>query len=235
MAVASLRQDLHRLSYFAELEPEVLDRLARQTRVRRYRTGETILIEGAASEGLPFVISGNIRTYRAGAAGREHVLRVLGPGGTFNDAAAFDEGPNAESAAALGSAEVGLVPRHALRALLARHPQVATAALRGLAARERRLTLALETLAARDVTARVAGLLLGCAGRQEGVVENAPDACARITHEQIAAMVGSVREVVQRALKTLERAGAIRLERARIRILDVDELERFAGAGEEET
>ena len=167
----NLDNPLQRVSYFAGLSFEVLDRLARQTR--------GAAVEGAACGGLPFVISGSIRIYRAGPEGRDQVLRVVGPGRTINDAAAFDAGPNAESAAALDSATGGLVPRHALRALLARHPRVATAALRGLAARERRLTQALETLAARDVTARVAGLLLGCAGRQEGIVEDAPDACAR--------------------------------------------------------
>jgi CRP/FNR family transcriptional regulator len=45
-------------------------------------------------------------------------------------------------------------------------------------------------------------------------------------------MVGSVREVVQRALKELERAGAIRLERARIHILDLDALSRWSNLEE---
>jgi CRP/FNR family transcriptional regulator len=72
---------------------------------------------------------------------------------------------------------------------------------------------------------RVASLLLGCAGRLGHLVEGAPLACARITHDEIAAMTGSVREVVQRALKELERAGAIRLERTRIHILDPEVLE----------
>jgi CRP-like cAMP-binding protein len=60
------------------------------------------------------------------------------------------------------------------------------------------------------------------------LVEGAPEACTRITHEEIAAMVGSVREVVQRSLKELERAGVIKLERARIQILNPDALVRFA-------
>ena len=55
----------------------------------------------------------------------------------------------------------------------------------------------------------------------------APAACARLTQHQLAAMTGSVREVVQRALKILEKDGAIRLERARIIILDPSVLERW--------
>jgi CRP/FNR family transcriptional regulator len=60
-------------------------------------------------------------------------------------------------------------------------------------------------------------------------VEGVPHACAHITQEELAALAGSVREVVQRALKTLENAGAIRLGRARIDILDPDVLEDWAG------
>lgn len=115
-----------------------------------------------------------------------------------------------------------------MTALVAKHPQVAKAALRVLSARQRSLTGTVEDLALRDVTARVARLLLGCIGRHEHIIEKADTACARITHQEIASMVGSVREVVQRALKKLERDGAIALERTRIRVRDPAKLERWA-------
>jgi CRP/FNR family transcriptional regulator len=66
--------------------------------------------------------------------------------------------------------------------------------------------------------------------RADPQVEGAAEACARITHQEIATMIGSAREVVQRALKELERAGAVKLERARIEILDLNTLERFSEA-----
>ena len=88
--------------------------------------------------------------------------------------------------------------------------------------------MVVEDLALRDVTARVARLLLGCVGRDEHILEHADRACARITHHEIAAMVGSVREVVQRALKELERDGAIALARSRIEVLDPAKLETWA-------
>jgi CRP/FNR family transcriptional regulator len=68
-------------------------------------------------------------------------------------------------------------------------------------------------------------------GRHEHILEHAPRACARITHQEIANMVGSVREVVQRALKQLERDGAIALQRSRIEVLDPAKLERWAQIG----
>lgn len=219
---------LRQIPYFASLEGAVADQLARQVRTRRYAPGETIVVEGWPCEGLSFVVQGHVRVYRSTSDGREQVLRVVGPGRTFNDAAAFDEGPNAESAIALDPATIGLVPGARLRTILDRYPEVARAATRVLAARQRALGQVVKDLAARDVTARVATLLLGCAGRHDHMVEGAPEACARITHQEIATMVGSVREVVQRSLKELERAGAIKLERARIGITDIDALKRFS-------
>jgi CRP/FNR family transcriptional regulator len=133
---------------------------------------------------------------------------------------------------AVGSTTVGLIPKAKMMALLDRHPQIAKAALKLLSSRQRTLGTVIEDLALRDVTTRVARLLLGCMGKHEHIVEHAPDACARITHQEIASMVGSVREVVQRALKELERDGAITLERTRICIHDQGKLERWAHLSE---
>jgi CRP/FNR family transcriptional regulator len=221
---------LTRVPYFAGLDAATLNWLGRAMRRRRYEPGEQILLEGAACEGLYVVIEGQVRLMRASPQGREQVLGVLGAGATFNDVAVFDAGPNADSAVAVGPTVVGLVPRAVVTELLDKHPEVARAALKLLSARQRSLAGMVEDLALRDVTQRVARLLLGCVGRQPHMIEKADAACAHITHQEIAAMVGSVREVVQRALKSLEVDGAIKLERSRVHVRDVGKLERWAGA-----
>lgn len=217
-----------RIAYFVGLDAHARAEIARRVRRRSFEPGEHVLVEGEACEGLYFVIRGQVRLIKTSADGREHVLRVLGPGATFNDTAVFDGGPNSDSAVAVGSTVVGLVPKAEMAQLIEAHPQVAKSALKHLSGRQRTLGTVVEDLALRDVSARVARLLLGCLGRHEHIVEHAPEACARITHQEIASMVGSVREVVQRALKDLEREGAIAIERRRIRILDPQKLERRA-------
>ena len=224
----AIAEVLRRIPYFARLGEAPLAALAGRVRVRHHASGDMLAVEGWPSKGLFFVVRGHVRVYRVTPDGREQVLRVVGPGGTFNDAAAFDEGPCAESAIAIGPATTGLVPGDTLCAMLDGHPEIARAATRVLAARHRAMGQVVEDLALRDVTARVARLLLGCAGRRNHMVEGAPDACARITHQEIATMIGSVREVAQRSLKELERAGAIKLGRARINIVDADILERLS-------
>ncbi len=219
---------LAQITYFAGLGSRTLIEIGRAVRRRNLAAGETVLAEGKPCEGLYFVIQGQVRLIRRSTDGREYVLRVLGPGVTFNDIAVFDGGPNSDGAVAVGPTTVGFIPKANMAALIDRHPQVAKAALKLLSSRQRTLGSVIEDLALRDVTTRVARLLLGCMGQHEHIVEQAPDACARITHQEIASMVGSVREVVQRVLKELERDGAIVLERTRIRIRDQAKLEHWA-------
>jgi CRP-like cAMP-binding protein len=219
---------LAQIPYFAGLDSRTFGEIGRAVRRRTLVPGETVLTEGKPCEGLYFVIQGQIRLIRGSTEGREHVLRVLGPGATFNDIAVFDGGPNSDGAVAVGPTTVGFIPKASMAALIERHPQVAKAALKLLSSRQRTLGSVVEDLALRDVKTRVARLLLGCMGEHEHIVERAPDACAHISHQEIASMVGSVREVVQRVLKELERDGAIALERTRIRIRDQSKLERWA-------
>lgn len=219
---------LARIPYFAGLDDRTLNDIGRAVRRRTLAAGETILVEGKPCEGLYFVITGQVRLIRTAADGREHVLGVLGPGATFNDVAVFDGGPNSDGAVTVGPTTVGFISKANMTAFVDRHPEVARAALKLLSSRQRTLGGVVEDLALRDVTTRVARLLLGCMGRHDHIVQQAPDACARITHQEIASMVGSVREVVQRALKELERDGAIALERTRVRIRDQAKLEHWA-------
>jgi CRP-like cAMP-binding protein len=195
---AQLDNLLRQIPYFADLEPRALEEIARAVRPRDVDPGERILTEGEPCFGLYFVMRGQVRLTKAAADGREHVLRVLGPGATFNDVAVFDGGPNSDSAVAIGPSKVGYVPTATMLRLIERYPEIARAALKLLSRRQRSLGRVVEDLALRDVTARVARLLLGCIGQHDHIVEKAEFACARITHQEIAAMVGSVREVVQR-------------------------------------
>ena len=221
--VACLRQ----VPYFAPLEPGALRELAAAVRERKYEAGENVLLEGEPCEGLYVIVSGRVKVFKVSPDGREQVLRLLGAGRTCNDVPVFDDGPNPGSVAALEVSRLALVPKARICSLVERHPQVAAAVIRLLAQRLRALTLMVEDLSLRSVVARVAKLLLDCARGHSTLLEG--EACSQhLTQHQIATMTGSVREVVQRALKALEKDGAIRMARARIVVLDPGTLERWS-------
>lgn len=216
------------IPYFAGLGSSDFRELTRSIRERSYRRGESVLLEGEPCHGLYVVLAGRVKVFKISAEGREQVLRILGPGRTFNDVPVFDGGRNPASISALEDSRVAFIPKERILTLVDHHPRVAHAVIRVLASRLRAMTVLIEDLSLRSVVARVAKLLLDCAAGRETVIEDRGGACARLTQQQIAAMTGSVREVVQRALATLEREGAIETGRARVRILDPVALERWS-------
>lgn len=223
-----LSERLSRVAYFAECGPEVLAEVSSAVREHPVHAGEMLVAEGDSCEDLFFVVEGRVKVVKISAEGREQVLLILGPGRTFNDVPVFDGGVSPGTVEALEDGTIAVIPAERMRALLERHPVIATAAARVMAARLRTMTLMVQNLAFRDVVGRVATVIKGCAVGEQPLIEDVPHACARITQQELAAMTGTVREVVQRALKTLEMAGAIRLGRARIEVLDGDVLDDWA-------
>ena len=215
--------------YFAGLPEAVLEGIERKIRRRRYGAGEVVLMEGERGDGgLFLMLEGMVKVCKISPEGREQVLRLIGSGRSFNDVPMFDGGANPGTVMALGATTVGHLPGTAFQALMETHPEIARNATRVLAGRLRALTAMVEDLAFRGVLSRVAGLLLSCALGHHALAEGEHTACVRITQADVAAMTGSVREVVQRALKTLEADGAIRMERAQIAVLNTAILEIWA-------
>lgn len=218
-----------RVAYFSDCDADALAEVDAAARPRRMQAGDLLVAEGEPCQGLYVILEGRAKVAKVSAEGREQVLLILGPGRTFNDVPVFDGGSNPANVEALEDGSVALIPSAAMLALMRRHPAIAGAAVRVLASRLRTMTLMVESLAFRNVTARVAKVIRDCAAGEQPLVEGVSHACAHITQQELAALTGSVREVVQRALKTLENAGAIRLGRAHIEVLDPSVLEDWAG------
>jgi CRP-like cAMP-binding protein len=219
---------LQQIPYFGSLRAPELRLLATGLRERRYHAGDVVFRKGDESEGLCIVLSGRVRTAIISAEGREQVLKVFGPGRTFADIAVFDDEPQPAQAVAITECTVAFVPQASLLDLLRRHPDAAVAVIRLFASRLRAYKQVVEDLALRTVVARVARSLVDRARGTQTLVEESATASPRYTHDELAAMVGSVREVVQRALKTLEHAGLIQMARGRIQVIDVEALDSWA-------
>lgn len=216
--MSGLATVLKQVPYFTSLSGKALEELARNVRRQEYPPGAVVAVEGEPCDALPFIIRGRIKVAKVTEHGREQVLRIIGPGRTFNDVAVFDEAGAPATVTALEPTIVGNVPRACVLQLLDADPRVARAAIRVLAGRLRAMTHMVEDLALRGVTARVAKTLLACSRGQPLLAEGG-GACERLSQERLAAMTGSVREVVQRSLKMLESDGAIRMSRGRVHIL----------------
>src|SRR5262249_29954824 len=219
---------LRQIPYLRSVPAADVQALATNLRERRYGAGDVIFRKGDSSEGLGVVLRGRVRTVTTSPEGREQVLKVFGPGRTFADIAVFDDEPQPAEAIAESESTVVFIPRVDLLDLLKHHPDAALDVIRLFASRLRAYKLMVEDLSLRTVVARVARLLVDRARGAQRLIEESASSSPEYTQDEIAAMVGSVREVVQRVLKTLEHAGLIQMARGRIQIIDVDALEGWS-------
>lgn len=229
MSASLLRQ----IPIFAELPDDLLARVAERLVQRRVPSGTVLFTAGEPSRGLYIVQSGRVRVYRVSPEGREQVLHVEGPGRPVAELPLFDGGAYPASAVTIEDSVLLFLPRPEFEQLYRTNPDVAHAIIRGLGRRLRHLVQLTETLAFRDVAARLAMLLAGYADRTGVPTAEGVELALGRTQEELALEIGAARESVSRALKQLQRKGLIESAgRDRLRIPNVERLRTFAAPGE---
>jgi len=211
---------LKSIPYFSGLSSAQLDSIRHLIFEKTVERGEVILLEDEPAQVLFFVASGAVKAFKTSTEGKEQILNIVRPGESFNDVSIFDDGPSPVSTQAMGPVILYGIRKDELKTTLRDYPQVGLNIIRVLAERVRQLVSLVEDLSFRHVIGRVAKILLEHAG--DGTTPN-----PRLTQQEMAAMAGTVREVVARSLKALEEEGAIRLERHRIVISNEDALKQM--------
>ncbi len=204
---------LKSIPYFSGLKPAELDSVSKFIFERRYDQDEIILLEGDAAEAAYFVALGIVKVFKTSPDGKEQILEIMRPGESFNDVPMFNGGLNPASAQAMGTVLLYGITRSNLEAIIHRQPQVAVDVITVMVHALRHMISLVEDLSFRHVTGRVAKILLEYAGNEK-------DTEPRLTQRDMAAMAGTVREVVSRSLKALEEEGLIRIDHHRIVIIN---------------
>lgn len=222
-------ETLRQIPFFAALAPEDLALVARVTVMRRFQRSDIIILAGQPGGALYFVRSGLVKVFKTSEDGKEQVLRLIDAGRTFNDVPALDGGLNPASAMALEPTEVYATSGAELRRLIAERPGVAEAVVHTLASTLRYLVSMVEDLSFLSVRARVAKILLEQDLEQsQGEAGDGEPAHHRLTQQEMAAMAGTAREMVGRALKELEQGGAVRNDHGRITVVNRERLQILA-------
>ncbi len=215
---------LSRVHYFSGLSPDKLESIKQFICLEKAaEKGEIFLIESDWSDFLYFLISGVVKVYKASTDGKEQILHIATQGESLNDVSTFDGGPNAASMLAMTPVLLYGIRKSDLETLFRDHFKVALNTIKALANRVRRDSTLVKDLSFTKVTGRLAKLLLKHA-------EAETDAWPRLTQQDMADMVGTAREVVNRSLRTLEENGAIKLERHGIVIINKKALEDIVKA-----
>ena len=227
---AATAGELRGVAYFASLPAAELSRLARRCTTRLLGAGDVLFEEGQPCRGLLVVAEGLVEVRQISLRGREQVFHTEGPGATLGEGPLFDGGGYIASAVALAPTRVLLLPRAEVLSLCQRRPEVALAVLKTMARRVRHFAGLVSDLAFRPVVERLARYLDGAV---EGPVPPGTSVDLTLTQAQLAARLGTVRELVARALQQLEESGIISRERSRIVIRDPARLAALARGDED--
>jgi CRP-like cAMP-binding protein len=231
--VTDISAVLRQLPLFAEFGADALARLAAHSVARTFPAGHVLFATGDPCRGLYIIESGRVRIYRTSPAGREQILHSDGPGRAVAELPLFDGGSYPASAVTEVESRLVFVPRADFEALYRGNPDVAQAIVRGLGKRLRQLVQVTETLAFRDVAARLAHFLADFAEQHGKPADAGVEILLDRTHEELSFELGTARESVSRAIKQLAQKGLIvPLGRKRIRIPDVAGLRTLGRPGE---
>ena len=209
--------------YFTGLSDGDIAAVSARVFLKKADRGELLSFEGERAEAVFTVVSGVVKTYKTSADGKEQIFRIVRPGSTFNDAPVLGDSLNLVTVEAMSAVELYGVKQADMASLIAEYPVIARNAITVLSRRVQELVTLVEDFSFLHVTGRVAKMLL---------THLQPDAAAghpRLTQQEMAALIGTAREMVGRSLKNLEEEGIIRMERNRIVIADEAALRKMAG------
>ena len=220
----SVATTLQAIPLFAHLTDEELARMGELTRQRTHPKGSIILFEDDPGDALYVVIKGQVKVVLIGEDGREVILATLADGDFFGEMSLIDDEPRSAHVIAMEDSNLLVLRRHDFQRCLEDNPRIALGLLRALTKRLRLADSKIGGLVLLDVTGRVARLLLEMADENDGVVIS-----RKVTHHQIAQMIGSSRETVSRTMRTLAEENLIEMAGKTITVRDREALESTAG------
>ena len=205
---------LENVPLFSGLRKQELATFDRHTVAKTFPAHAAVLREGEKSDSLYIILYGKVKVYVSEKNGNEAILNIQGRGEFFGEMALLDDAPRSASVMTMEPTRLSIMTKAAFRDCLAAHPDLAYDLIRMLTQRVRTLTENVRNLALLDVYGRVARTLLHLAtlSGNKLIVEQ------KLTHQEIANMVGASREMVSRILKDLANKGYITVARRRITI-----------------
>jgi CRP/FNR family transcriptional regulator len=224
MIMSEYETIISRCSLFQGLAGEDIGSLTAICSEKKVARGELIFVEGTPAQGFYLVAQGQVKIFKSNADGKEIILHVCGEDESFAEVPVFHGAPYPASASATQASRLLYFPRAKLAETISRHPTLSLNMLANFAQKLRRFTKQIESLALKEVPARLASHLIYLTETQKH-----PDRVTlRLPKGQLANLLGTSPETLSRVFARLVESGVIRMDGKEIHILDRDELTRLA-------
>lgn len=217
--------ELEKLSLFKGLEPADLDQVREKVRERVYPKDATVFVAGQESDGLYIIYSGLVKVYILHSDGREKTLALLGRDEILGEVTLFGSDLRSATLETLEVTTLLVISRSDFQTLLLDNPRLSVRVIELLSRRLRQANRHIEELTFLNARSRVTSTLLHLAEAHGRPARNADTRIARrLTHAELAKLVGVTRETVTKVLGELQDDKLIRVVRGEIVIADMDGL-----------
>lgn len=216
------RHILKTCPFFAGLSDVDLDALMEISRIREPSRGELLFSDGEEAIGFFVVLDGKVKVYKLSPEGKERILHVIHPGGTFAEAAIFGDGLYPAYAEPLQASKLLFLPKDGFLNLLMDNGRISINMIAGLSRFLRQFANQIEDLTFKDVPSRLARYLMVLSDGAQKSVE------LPISKSQLASNLGTVSETLSRTLRKLSDDDLIAVSGKKVEILDFERLEELS-------
>lgn len=215
---------LRKVPFFEGMPPQQLSELVADIEIREIRRRQIIYLPGDPGDRVFFINGGRVKCSKVSRDGKELTLAYRGAGQLFGELCVFEGQPREEMAEAMKNAIITELPAEKLRELLLADAKLAFKFAGIVGGRRREMETKLEHLVFRDVHAKLAALLLDL-GKEYGVEnENGLQIGLKITHQEMANLIGSTRETISLTLAQFKKKSLLNLDGRSVVLLDLEGL-----------
>jgi CRP/FNR family cyclic AMP-dependent transcriptional regulator len=200
---------LQRVELFQGLSSEELETLSSSSSSRSFPKNTVVIHENDPADSLFIIETGKVKVYCSDKNGKEFIMNTQAEGDYFGELALLDDSTRSASVRTVEKSSFCIIFKDNFNRVLDEHPNIARKMIRNLAARVRKLTADVKSLALQDVYGRVANVLMDLAEARGDGTLYIPE---KLTQQDIADRVGASREMVARILKDLTIGDYIRFE-----------------------
>lgn len=218
---------LKHIRLFDGISPSEMQEMEKITRMEEVKKRQPLYLPGDPSSNVYLLKKGRVKIANSAPSGKEVTFDILEPGEVFGELEVLEDAPRSTSAETLDDTLICVIPRKDFDQYLAMHPNVTVKLTKLIGLRLRKIQSRVEDLVFRDVPARLAHLLVELS-KSDGVKEgNGIRLKAKLTHQEMANLIGCSRETVSSTLGQFRDDGLVRLDGRAITILNEKGLSRL--------
>ncbi len=209
---------------FSQLSAADISELESQSRMRKLKRGEAVYLPQDQADGVILVAQGRVKICHATPDGKQSILGFIDSGEIFGELSLLGTERRDEYVETTEKTTLVLLPKPALRVVIRKYPEIVLGVTKLIGSRRQRVEKRLRNLLFRSNRERVIHLLLELCEKYGQMTDDGIALNIRLSHQEMACIIGSTRETVTVVLGQLQKENFLRISRRRVIITDLDRL-----------